>query len=469
MSYPKPLKKPKVIQVPGFGIRCRACRSQNLNGSCGKTGKSMRTCKHTEDQVFFNSIVIPGTGGNIRRKKDFPESRDPEQTAFMMLQWRKKMANCGYQPHIETDIETETRPEFIMDCVALWIDVHVEQNNVLVHKRKSRSKIRKDEMVREVKRFLKVLQANQYDLGTLKITDIGDREVSIFYKHLHSLRVAQKMAAVSFNKTMYDNRAFFDWFIEREYDIANPFKGITKAQSTKQPLSFPEVLFWRVCHQIEIGDPVRIVGKRQEKKNMYRDWVTEYCILRLYTGMRRENLFAVQLGDIEENVIKVDNIKVNKIIGAQFQDERRHYYVPIFPALRMLLDYLKKRISDHGLSLTPDTFLIAPWESHTITDPAKKIGRRKSMMVLGSKSFNHFLRQIEPETELTFDNLRKTYITQVNTTVAVKTASQVAGHSKTRVTVDNYIDQAETARQLSRVNLFDVAHLQAFLAQKSKK
>jgi len=423
----------------------------------------MRTCKHTADQVFFNSIVIPGTGGNVRRKKDFPESRDAEQAAFMMLQWRKEMENCGYQPHIKSDIEIEAKPEFIMDCAALWIDVHVEQNNVPIHKRKSRSKIRKDEMVREVKRFLKVLKQHNYDLGTLKISNIADREISTYYEHLHGLRKAGKMAAVSFNKTIYDNRAFFDWFIGRGYDIQNPFKDIAKAQSTKQPKSFPEALFWKVCHQIETGDPIRIVGKRKEKKNMYRDWVSEYCMLRLYTGMRRENLFAVQLGDIEENIIRVDNIKVNKIIGAQFQDERRHYYVPIFPALRVLIDHLKKRISDHGLTLSPDTFLIAPWESHEIIDPLKKMSRRKSMMVLGSKSFNHFLKQIEPETELTFDNLRKTYITQVNSSVAIKTASQMAGHSKTKVTVENYIDQAETAKQLSKVELFDLAPLLKFL------
>ena len=124
-------------------------------------------------------------------------------------------------------------------------------------------------------------------------------------------------------------------------------------------------------------------------------------------------------------------MKVNRIQGRSDESTKKYIPVPISPALRDLLDDV-----EYEKYKGTDRFILAP---------DLKLNRTKVMSDTLSRGFAHYYKQVEPEGNLTFWCLRKTYITGLALHTGGNAAS-ITQHSDNKVLERHYIDKIAIAK-----------------------
>ena len=193
----------------------------------------------------------------------------------------------------------------------------------------------------------------------------------------------------------------------------------------------------------ENGNLIKLGGKRKKSRNWYRPYLKVAIELALHSGGRREEIIMMSWDKIgyidgEPSYIQVSNFKVERSLGAGFNENVPPKIIPITADLLDLLiriGYHKKRDTD-GFILELDRTSI---EKETLMDNI-------------SKGFTHFYKLLETGRKLEFKHLRKTYLTYMKIAMGIET-KELSSHATDEIIDKHYVDKKviSTAQQKFRI------------------
>lgn len=386
------LKLPKKDRPNGLFLYCNGCKSYY---SSDKTVK----CK-CGNLVYKARIHVSGTkNATIPKVLDAATFMDALQKFYEL---KSELVNNSYQK-VPLAIE-ENKPIRLIECFAVYM-AYLNNEGVPEHKQKKRDPdhIRKVDYAFEL--YLNALKENGVNTSILKFTDVSDLLVG----YVHSYFVKNMDSA---NKT-YNNRMAllrtFTSYIVKEYypDYKNPFLGVTNLIVTPKVESVREREFTDL---LAILTPENGIEKRKQKgrpnlrtTTWYKPWLNHAFRFGLFTGGRSEDIVELKWSDIildEDKKLhtlrtidyKIDRANSNKTN----MKERLYKFFAITSELEELLvemGYEKYKNSDK--------YIIAPDDQLKRSNVARII----------SGAFTHYYKQLNTGREVTFRNLRKTFIT----------------------------------------------------------
>lgn len=434
----KPLYIREKDKSKGLFIFCLKCKKNINNKKCGLKGTHIRACDFTPKHCFRAIIIVPESNGVKRKTKVF-KTRDIEEATRLKLEFEKQLKENKYHNTSSPIPKENMKPFLLKKCMELYLNY---LNNIGVPEYKI--KIRTIEHIKDVKRsfnfLLEALKNGGFDIDLFKINEINETTASL----LHNFLLYKKNYS---NKTYNNNialvRHFISWLIEKkDYKIKNPFKEVVRRKVSADNLIITQKEFNLLLAQI--NHPNGLVKFPSGTRNYYRDWLKHAFILALETGLRREEFVKIKYKDISFNenkqpvYIKVENYKVNRILGEN-SEGKRWKYVPITKNLLILLKELK-----YKEKLNTDLYLIGENES---------LGR-KSMMLFTSKAFSHYWGLTKVNKELKLKHLRKTYLTSLVAKYGEK-ASFISNHSDISVLKNHYVNHSQIASATVDFSVFD--------------
>jgi integrase len=389
----------------GLKTFCKICRVNNPK------------CNHKDNLVYRVIIKVPGGFGSVRTKMLVAENYN--DAVIEAIQFRKDLVANNFETLVP---KIDEGNDFSVIGAILKYNQYLQGDTDFAHLKKSISIAYKDEIIRYCKLFAKNLKQTQ-DIGRMKITVVSKKQVGSFYTFLKS-----KYSPKTFNKCLNSLKGFFDFLIKVEdVQMKNPFETFipqTVPNSTIEIITKEE--FLSILNAIDTYNPKMILGGKGESKNMYYPWLKDGFRLFLLTGGRREEIVDLKWSNIfvSESGIKFlmfNNLKVERINRTKNTPKK---YVPINADLEELLIEL-------GLNenKSPDDYILFPNRDCTT----------KTIMDRLSKSFTHYKKGAGIEKNISFKNLRKTYITWVNQVMGNQTGI-LTSHSTNEVLEKFYLD-----------------------------
>lgn len=418
MNKPKPLIEKNKIR--GLRPWCSRCDREIRSGTCGKTTKSLRTCKDTEYHMYKAFVMVPGT------KRIKTRELGTTDVAEAMMKRKEFIHELKSQNFQATDAHLpkgEVKPMLLIECMALYVGF-LNNEGVEEHQKRKRSDKHLWEIENHFTKFCKALKSKDIDHTIFKVDEINDRVVSHFHTYiLDELGHANK----TYNKIMGTMRQFIAWLIDKKkYEITNPFTSVQRRveNQDKTIISAKEFQTFLTAINPEKRWYVSPKGKRE---NRYKDWLEHAFRLALETGLRREEFMCLQFSDVILNeegqplFLKVENYKVNRIRGGKdvSNDVKS---VPITQGLLSLLQDL-----EFDKYKGTDRFLIGHEETTS----------RNALIELVSKAFTHYWNQTGIKRKVMLKHLRKTYLTALVEHFGDK-APTISDHSGIEVIMKHY-------------------------------
>ena len=427
MNAEQPLIVSKRDKVKGLYVFCKKCKQTIDSKVCGKTGKSLRSCKNTDQHCFRAVISVPNTGGR-KRKTRVLNTKDVKEAVRQKYEFERELLETDYQlteNHIERG---QVKPLFLIECMSMYVG-YLNNVGVEEHKRKVRTRAYLKEVEHIFKRFLLCLKEMRIDHTIYRVEQLNDRIVGHYHNHLlNKLNYKNK----TYNKHIAQMRQFINWLIDkRGYQINNPFRDVVRRPVANNKITINREEFECLLKQIK-PQCGYIVLPSGERKNLYRNWMGFAFRLALETGLRREEFLNIKYSDIKEDdkgnlkYIQVENYKVNRLLNRE-NEAKQYKSVPITNGLKQLLSEL-----NYNKRKGQKVFLIAPDE----------ISSRKTLMLVVSKAFSHYWKQTGIKKDIQLKHLRKTYLTALVNHFGEK-ATVISNHSGINVLKKHYIDQRQ--------------------------
>ncbi len=389
----------------GLKIFCKICRINNPH------------CNHKEYLAFRVIIKIPGGCGSVRTKMLSAEKYD--DAVIESIQFRKDLVANNFEV-IEQRIDEGN--DYSVIGAILKYNQYLQGDTDYAHLRKNISSGYRDEVIRYCKLFAKNLKET-HDIRRMKITDVSKKQVGLFYIYLKS-----KYSPKTFNKCLNAVKGFFDFLIKvDDIQMKNPFEIFipqTIPNSNIETITQEE--FKDILNAVDTYTTKMILGGKGEVKNMYYPWLKNGFRLFLLTGGRREEIVELKWSNIfvSENGIKFlmfNNLKVERINKNRISPKK---YVPINVDLEELL--IEMGLNNKN---SPNEYILYPDRDCT----------SKTIMDRLSKSFTHYKKGAGIIKDISFKNLRKTYITWVNQAMGNQTGI-LTSHSTNEVLEKFYLD-----------------------------
>lgn len=398
-----------ILNVKGLHVFCLKCKRlcTNRTAKCGLNGIQAKNCRYKEHKHYQSRIWNPDTK-KVDRVKTWTGME--LQEAIKMHEIFKKEV-----PKIKIK-EKVVRPVLLNHCMNAYLD-HMEGIGIPVHKRRKMSKNHILAYKRYMKRFLDLV-------GNIKVNEISETHVGMYHQWI----LDQKYGPRSYNDHIVCMSSFIKFVNTKfRYDIDNFFSEV---KLKREPVN-PEILTDEEIDKLFSVITYENGWCKQGKKNVNRcyPWLKDAIMIGLLTGERQDGIFYLEWSHVDGNYLKIPNFKVNRIYG---MDE--FHYVPITYDLGMLLDRLKVR--DTGYILEPNRT------------------NRETLKSVCSKAFTHFWRLTGIEKDITFRNLRKTYITKIRTILGDRT-SVLNIHKNDDIQIKHYIDKQEIQKSLIGVKLYN--------------
>ena len=362
----------------GLKIYCRICRVDNPS------------CKHFEHLQYRIRIVVPGCNGSTRTK--MLKSVFYEDAVKEAIEFKQELIANNYETQ---EFRVDEGNDYSVLGSIIRYNQYLQGNNEYAHLKRNITDEYRYELIRYCKLFARNLKQTK-ELNKIRITDIGNKEVSKFYTFLE-----EHYGGKTFNKCMSSIKMFFDFLIKIEkVDMNNPFEIYT-AKSIPNPNV--EIItqdeFRDILKSVDTYSPTKVLGGKGEKKTMYYEWLKDAFKLFLLTGGRREEIVELKWSDIfVSNGVKffmIENLKVSRIKKQSVVPKK---YFPINIDLEELL-------VEMGMNEHKNT-------SNYILNP-NRTQNKKTIMNLISKAFTHYKNGAGIEKDITLKSLRKTYITWV--------------------------------------------------------
>lgn len=428
----KPLVVPKKNLRNGIKVYCNKCNKQ-VSNSCGLTHRKIDSCQFTTSHKFKAVIHIPGS--DYKRRSRLMNSRNFEEALKEMIEYKEELRKSNYQPE-QTSHDKRTSYNLLVELSQDFIDFN-EGVQIPQHLKRTRSQIHIHDITRVLLRLSTSLKKQGYNLETLKIERVGDHEVGLFHNYL--------LDELSLGKSTYNRHiriinSFYKWLEKHKgLQLKNPFARIELRKSITVP---------KIITNEEFKSLLKIITKEnglkqgeREGRNRYREYLKDAFHLALQTGFRREELARLKWNNIielekEVEVIKVENLKVNRIMTGEDIGEHQRY-IPMTRSLKRLLvtmGYDNKKGTDQ--------YIIERQEGMDMMYFMESL----------SRGFGHYFKQVS-DRGLQFKDLRKTYITRMTEELG-SNAKIFTGHTNDEVLKGHYIAGEYTAAKLNDLELF---------------
>lgn len=422
----------------GIKVKClhRHCKYQ-ISDTCPLIKKKISACPHKSYHRFQLIVCVPKGLGT--KKTRIAKTVKFEDALIEMAQFRKELAINGYHKNVLIKQEanntvSELAVEYL-DCIS------GEGSYTFMNMKRSTEHVKESRRVLE--RFLKSLKIHGYNIQILKIADIGNDEVQIFYDYIYNT-----LRLESHNKHFVILKTFFNYIIDKkDIKINNPFKHASLSYDKKEKNIIAKDEFQKLLNVITYANGV--FSDSGKKRNYYKKWLIPAFRLAIETGLRREELVKLKWSDLItiDNgalVFRIANLKVNRIMSSgnsknNINSSNLRYvkHVPVTKSLRILLTelgYATKKKTDDYIIERPDGTEI------------------KYMMDSLSKGFAHYIKKITNR-KIELKDLRKTYISSLAVALGDK-LKLFTGHSNDEVLQTHYISSAFLASKLEDFEIF---------------
>ncbi|BCY29682.1 tyrosine-type recombinase/integrase [Flavobacterium okayamense] len=401
------LKLPK-NSLAGIKVYCNKCKKDNPK------------CKHHEFQSFRFRLHVAGSKSKVKTK--VLNSKNYDEALAEAIEFKNLMIKNDFQT-IKTDVEISN--EYSVVDAILKYNQFLNGDHRFKHLQKNVSVGHRTECIRFCEYFANTLKKN-YGISTKRINTVNQLDVANFYEWAEN-----HYAPKTFNKCMGGLKSFFEFLIDIEgIEMKNPFKTyVAKPIIKGNAQTITKKEFEKIINSIELVSPNKVY-KNGVKKNMYYPFLGNAFKLFLLTGGRREEVVDLKWNNIHTGIngVKlfiIKNLKVersNKSKNLSIQE--RFKYIPINEDL---FDLLKEMGYEEFKN--SNNFILYPERKMT----------SKTIMDKLSKSFTHYKEQSNIEGDVSLKNLRKTYLSWVNS-VMMKDTKILSNHSSDEILKDYYLD-----------------------------
>jgi integrase len=344
----------------------------------------------------------------------------------------------GYSTYSEGNIAN--KPILLLPAVAMYID-YLNNIGVEPHKRKTRTKNLIQTYERYLSRYLKYLLDIGVSLKTLRVDQIKSDYVGKLYNHLDEINVTPSV----FNHYFKTMKAFYNFLLENDYNVRNPFAKIRLKYLEPNPQIIPIKEFNAVLNLIKKESAYKEIAG--ERKQMYWPWLKDAFRLGLYTGRRREEIVSLKWSNVKADdngvpiFIESTDLKSDRIVNKDQTKKKKVVFIPVIGELKKLLYEM-----GYNENLGKDKYLIDSEESAS----------RITIIDRMSKSFSYYYNLLGTGKNISFKHLRKTYMTYMQ--IFTGNAISISGHSDQAVLDQHYIDGSTIARNIAKKggNFFDV-------------
>lgn len=437
----KPLVVKKKDRVKGLYVYCQKCKQPINTNICRDTDKRLSSCKFIEFHTFRASVVVPNTGGK-KRKKKILKTRDLQEAIRLKFEFENELKKVGYQtiPVSETKQE-DKKPIYLIECMSMYVGF-LNNEGVEIHKQKERS----PEHIKDVERFFKFfclcLKENKLDHTIFRLDQVNDTIVGMLHNYILDILHYENK---TYNKLMAQYRQFLAWLVnEKEYILKNPFIGVVKRKERIDNTVINQKELTALLDAVKPENSIKTfsTGKR---RFFYRDWIKTAFLIALETGLRREEFITLKFSDINVDddgvpvFIKVENFKVNRILGYDDQDEKEIKVIPVTTNMQTILQELQ-----YSEKKGSDEYLIASGEE----------SNRATLMDFVSKAFTHFWKLTGIEKQAQLKHLRKTYLTALVAHFGDK-ANIISNHANMDVLKKHYVNDEVLMQGAKGFSVFD--------------
>ncbi len=378
---------------------------------------------HPTDRIVFKVFIyIPGT--RFLRTRIL-KARNYNDAIIEKIEFEKELKENNYINSPKAKPKNQSL--LLLPCIAEYLQ-YLDNSNVFEHQKKNRSVEYKKQIRRYLERFLDSLIAEKILIKNLRLNQIDNNHVSVFHKYL----VQSEFANRTYNRHMDTVSEFINYFINNKgVQLRNYFSSSNvqrkRIVSQKETISIKD--FKRLLSLITEDNGVQVLSTG-EKKYHYHSWLRDAFELALLSGGRRDEIMLMKFSDIIEqdgklNCIRTEDYKYNLKNDLVEDIEKKYIYSPIIYELRLVLRRL-------GYNKYKNT------GRYIIAGDSKR--KRETLKEDMSKSFTHFYKLLGNEKELSFKNLRKTYVTLVNNFTNGQ-GELITGHSGQGIIMKSYHDQ----------------------------
>ncbi len=438
----KPLYIPDSKKWDGLTVYCYKC-ARNVSDICKETGRPIQRCPFGDRHVF--KVYIYEANSKNKRKTKKLESRDLNEAIKEAITFQKEVKqgitndsnkSKGTKPQTHHIDEPVLLTEALSRYVA-WL----HNENVPQHRKRERSKEYLKDLETSFEMLVQILTNNKFDLTTFGLEDINDQTVGVVYQYFIE---EKNYSARSLNKHFGYYTSFFGWYInEFNTPMRNWFERVERKRINPKPVAITAVEFEAIIQQVKPENGIKHYSHGVKRiRNLFRPWLVSAFKLCLYSGRRREEILNMKFSDIQEingiQIIKVPDIKVNRIQNRRTNEEKKYNFVPVTAQLKNLLNEL-----GYEENKDSDKFIIAD---------EIKMDRTKIMTDTLSRGFTHFAKQVT-DRPLTLKSIRKAYLTELQLFTQGNPKS-ISGHSNNDVLDKFYIDQTMIAKANQTFEIF---------------
>ncbi len=392
---------------------------------CGTTVTS-NICKHREYHVyqtrpwnpFLQRITNVRSWAGVKTFKEFRRLHEA---------YKKELEDNKFNMTLEP--KPEYKPTGLRECAQMYIDflkgfdASKKDGMVPDHERQVKSKNYVATFKRYYTRFVQSLKDNGIKTPTLTIYDIDSECVGYFSKSIKSNPAISKNS--SYNDHINKLQTFFNHLINyREYDLRNPFNKVQSMSTVGKAVYIERHEFEVLLSLIkkENGLSLHKIGGNGKPQNLYRDWTKTAFRLAILTGVRLSNLFELKWSDVHENVIEIENLKVNHGKKEELEEHKDFYYAIRTSQLNELLEELGE--NEHAGS---DRYILEPDYRY----------KRSTLAFFATQGFTHFWAMTGFEKKATFHSLRSTAITNFKIVMS-DNIDKLKTHKSDKIRAEHY-------------------------------
>ena len=391
--------------------------------TCKKT-VTAEPCRHSDQQRFQSRVYNP-----ITKKQNCINSyttRDAEEAFSKHLEYKEFLKKNNYSIVTVPTIIVPTIV-FLKDGAKKYIDF-LQDIGVPEYQKRNLTKEYISDQKRYLLRFLQTVQKVEKRIGNFPVTALSDKHVAALDEFVKGLGLSQ----TSYNAHIKAVKYFIDYLIdELKVELKNPFEKVKLKGIHHNPEIIPVEEFEQFLSAITPENGVGYKGvKRKETVNYYRDWLRKVFILSLLTGERLDGIVLLEWSHVEGNFLKIPNWKVNRI-------KKTDSYFSYTPITADLAELLLQFNGSEGYIVVPE---------HR---------NRTTLKKFITKAFTHYWRVSGLKREVSFKNLRKTYVTRLTSLIGEQ--ALFVKHSEDKTAIKHYLNQKELLEKTQNVRLYEIS------------
>ena len=416
----------------GLYVYCNQCKGYS-NKKVGRLIKTS-TCNHPPaKQVFKIKVHVPGTKRDTRQKN--LNTRDVEDAGKKCAEFIDQLKVTNYKLTLASTLHNSDPIHWLLIYqMNRFIEYITNGGFYAFESPKELDVTTIKDYKRNFRYFLESL-AGQVDIKTIRLDEIREVHIELFHNYLKKKKYAPK----SYNNIMGSMRSFFNHLIDyEELDIKNPFNKVPIIAVHYNPAIYSKEEFEKILSVVTSANGYNVNAKR----NYYRSWLPIAFKFGMFTCLRLDELVHLKYSDIfnEDGIwlMKVENIKVNALLGETNDNNKR---IVILPVIAELFKVLTEEC-DFDKNQGANRYIFEPEST------------RSNVHSIIGKGFTHYKRIAKIEGDKSFKELRTTYTTKLGIKYGEKFASFVTDHSSNNVVDKHYMEKKAKAKVMCDFTVF---------------